>query len=220
MPTYFMCCFRIPEEKCQEFEKLMARYQWGSLQSEQKIHWKAWKDISVPKSEGGLGFRKFSQYNQALLAKQALRILQNPNSLVSQILQAKYFINSGFLDAKEGNCPSLTWRSICWGKDLLNWGLRKRIGNGQNINAIRDPWIPRPPSFPPITKGLNDNMKVSELLQQPGKWNKGLIQQCFLNPDSQLILTIPLSSFDHTDAWLWHYSKNGIYSVRSGYNLA
>ncbi|XP_074326531.1 putative mitochondrial protein AtMg00310 [Apium graveolens] len=220
MPTYFMCYFRTPEGQCQEFEKLMARYWWGSVESKQKIHWKAWKDISVSKSEGGLGFRKFSQYNQALLAKQAWRILRNPNSLISQVLQAKYFTNSGFLDSKEGSYPSLTWRGICWGKELLKKGLRKRIGNGQDTNAFNDPWLPRPPSFLPITKCVNDNLKVSELIQQPGMWNNGLIQQIYLSPDAQLISTIPLSPLDHTDSWMWHYNKNVNYSVRSGYNLA
>ncbi|KAK1378467.1 zf-RVT domain-containing protein [Heracleum sosnowskyi] len=69
-------------------------------------------------------------------------------------------------------------------------------------------------------KGLNEEMKVSELIQQPGKWNRDLIQQLYLIPDSQLILSVPLSPFDHEDSWLWHYNKNGSYSVKSGYKLA
>ncbi|KAK1353645.1 zf-RVT domain-containing protein [Heracleum sosnowskyi] len=130
------------------------------------------------------------------------------------------FSTAGFLDSREGNYPSLTWRSICWGKHLLIQGLRRRIGNGQNTNAFKDPWIPRPPSFLPIMNGLNEEMKVSELIQQPGKWNRDLIQQLYLIPDSQLILSVPLSPFDHEDSWLWHYNKNGSYSVKSGYKLA
>lgn len=63
-------------------------------------------------------------------------------------------------------------------------------------------------------------MKVADLLQQPGKWNKQLIQENFLSPDAELIFTIPISPFSHEDSWLWHYSKNGSYSVKSGYNLA
>ncbi|WOH11619.1 hypothetical protein DCAR_0831109 [Daucus carota subsp. sativus] len=202
---------------CQEIESLLARYWGGSVHSKHKIHWKAWRKISVPKSEGGLGFRNFVQYNQALLAKQAWRILVNPTSLLSRILQAKYYTNSSFLESKEGRSPSLIWRSICWGKTLLRDGLRKRIGNGQSTMAFKDLWIPRPPSFLPITQGMNENLKVNEFIQQPGRWNGELIQQNFLTPDSQLILSIPLSPFDHPDSWFWHYRKNGNYSVKSGY---
>lgn len=153
------------------------------------------------------------QYNQALLAKQAWRILKNPTSLISRVLQARYFTNTNFLESREGSCPSLTWRSIYWGKSLLIKGLRRRIGNGQNTNATKDPWIPRPPSFLPITQGLNSDRRVSELIQEPGKWNSVLIEQMYMSPDSQLILTLSLSPFDHVDSWLWHYNKNGNYSV-------
>lgn len=68
--------------------------------------------------------------------------------------------------------------------------------------------------------GLSENMKVSEIIEAPGKWNVDLIQQIFLVPDAELILTIPLSPFNHNDSWLWHYNSNGCYTVKSGYNLA
>lgn len=48
-------------------------------------------------------------------------------------------------------------------------------------------------------------MRVSEFIQQPSKWNIDLIQQSYLIPDAQIILTIPLGPFDHADSWLWHY---------------
>lgn len=147
MPTYYMSCFRIPEGQCQKIEKLMVRYWWGSSQAKRKIHWKTWVSLTRPKSEGGFGFRNFVLYNQALLANQAWRLLANPTSLLSQVLQARYFTNSSFLEAREGSCPLMTWRSICWGKKLLIQGLRKRIGNGQSTKAFKDPWLPRPHPF-------------------------------------------------------------------------
>ncbi|XP_074336410.1 uncharacterized protein LOC141673557 [Apium graveolens] len=99
-------------------------------------------------------------------------------------------------------------------------GLRRRIGNGQSTLAFKDPLLPRPPSFLPITRGLHEEMKVSDFFQQPGLWNNELIRQPFLVPDSELILQIPLSPYDHSDSWCWHYTRIGYYSVRSGYNLA
>lgn len=166
MSTYSMSCFRIPEDQCQEIKKMIARYWWGSFQSKRKIHWRSWKKISIPKSEGGLRFRKFTQYNQELLAKQAWRILTNQTSLISQVLRAKYFANSSFLESMEGSCPSLTWRSIVCGKSLLVMGLKRRIGNGQSKLAFKAPWLPRPPSLLPITRRLHEEMKVSEFFQQ------------------------------------------------------
>ncbi|KAF4371412.1 hypothetical protein F8388_001940 [Cannabis sativa] len=39
-------------------------------------------------------------------------------------------------------------------------------------------------------------------------------------PDSQLILSIPITLYEHDDDWLWHFTSHGHYSVKSGYNLA
>ncbi|KAM6584731.1 hypothetical protein CsatB_011733 [Cannabis sativa] len=220
MPMYYMSCFIIPEGTCEEIEKLMARYWWGSFQSKRKIHWRAWQKLCFSKRKGGLGFRRFVQYNQALLAKQAWRVLINPTSILAQVLKARYFPQQSFLEATESSHPSQIWRGIVWGKELLIKGLRRRIGNGANTRVFKDPWIPRPPSFLPITKEVGDLMMVSELIEQSGQWNIDLIHQVFSTPDSQLILSIPITMYEHDDDWLWHFTSHGHYSVKSGYNLA
>ncbi|KAF4357249.1 hypothetical protein G4B88_017890 [Cannabis sativa] len=96
----------------------------------------------------------------------------------------------------------------------------KRKEEKKVSQVFKDPWIPRPPSFLPITKEVGDLMMVSELIEQPGQWNKDLIHQVFSTPDSQLILSIPITLFEHDDDWLWHFTSHGHCSVKSGYNLA
>ena len=40
---------------------------------------------------GGLGLRRFSLLNQAMLAKQYWRLCHNPNSLIARTFKAKYY---------------------------------------------------------------------------------------------------------------------------------
>ena len=80
--------------------------------------------MSQAKCNGGMGFRDFSSFNQALLAKQGWMIQQCPNSLVARVLQAKYFQSKKILDAKLGSNPSYIWRSILWGRQIICSGSR------------------------------------------------------------------------------------------------
>ncbi|KAM1761103.1 hypothetical protein ACFX12_003908 [Malus domestica] len=43
--------------------------------------------MGLSKSEGGLGFRSFKEFNLALLAKQSWRIINEPNSLWVRFLK-------------------------------------------------------------------------------------------------------------------------------------
>jgi hypothetical protein len=65
----------------------------------------------------------------AMLARQAWRILQNPEALGSRVLKEMYFPNEDFLDALIGSSPSHVWRGLVEGCDVIKQGIIKRIGS-------------------------------------------------------------------------------------------
>lgn len=96
MHIYSMNIFRLPKEVCEEINKVMAQFWWGSGEN-RGFHWFAWKYVCVPKREGGLGFRDPKIFNQDLLGKQVWRIMQKLNCLMARVFRARYFPDGNIL---------------------------------------------------------------------------------------------------------------------------
>lgn len=60
----------------------------------------AWKKLCRPKAKGGLGFTDMKMFNWTLLAKQGC--------LIEQVLKARYYPNTTFMEADLGSLPSYT----------------------------------------------------------------------------------------------------------------
>ncbi|KAG7556714.1 Ribonuclease H domain [Arabidopsis suecica] len=221
LPVYSMNCFLLPTTICNEINSVVTSFWWGQENGRRKIPWVAWKRMTLPKKEGGLGFKDLHEFNRALLAKQSWRILTNPSCLLARLYKGLYYPNNTYLKAKDGYQASYGWKSVQEGKILLQQGLRARIGNGQSIKIWEDPWLPTLPPRPANGPALIRDLKVADLwIDGKREWDP-IIFEGVLNPeDQQLAKTLYLSNHADRDTFEWAYTNNTRYTVRSGYWVA
>lgn len=91
----------------------------GGVSGGRGMHWLSRDRLSLPKSEGGLGFRDLESFNLTLFGKQVWRIIQAPDSLVARVLKGRYFPSNSILDAGLGSKPSYVWRSLFEGSQVI-----------------------------------------------------------------------------------------------------
>ncbi|XP_010513002.1 PREDICTED: uncharacterized protein LOC104788940 [Camelina sativa] len=219
MPVYSMNCFELPKKLCSELDSLIARFWWGSTQEKKKISWVAWKKLVTSKNEGGLGFRDFHLFNQALLANQAWKILQRPDNLIYRLLKARYFRDTSFFSASWGTKPSYSWNSLRFGRELLKSGIQYSIGDGRLTKLGVDPWLPTNPPRPPLLIRAEDaEMPVSTIIDPVSfHWDELQVQR-FIDPrDHHLIYKTYLPQIPALDSYIWSGTKHGMYTVKSGY---
>ena len=158
-----------------------------------------------------------------MLAKQAWRILNNPNSINSRIYRAKYFPSSDFLNSKLGCNPSYAWRSIYSSIKVIKKGTRWRVRNGKMIHIWEDRWMPTPSTYKvisPLLHHFDDFPMVSALIDPDTRRWKADLVRTFLPFDANTILNIPISYSLPKDKIIWIGNKQGEFIVKSAYYTA
>jgi hypothetical protein len=170
IPSFFMSVFLLLKSLCLEINNLMKGFWWWHIKKDRKIPWMSWDKLGIPKNSGGMGFRDLNCFNKSLLAKQVWRMWTMPDSLVAQIMKAKYFPNCSILEAPLRTRPSFAWRGIRSSCALIREGLIWRIGNRNKIKIWEDRWLPKPTSFriqtPPTMLDLKST--VNQLIDVEG----------------------------------------------------
>lgn len=219
MPVYAMSCFKLPKGTCETLTSAMASFWWSSVEEKRKIHWIAWEKMCLPKDQGGMGFKDIQLFNQALLAKQAWRLLQAPDCLFALFMKSRYFEEDYFLQAHLGPRPSFAWRSILHGRDLLESGLKQMVGDGTSLRVWTSPWLEDGGMRAPLMKNIfvDLELRVSDLIDhEAGNWNRGKLDELFYPREVDIILkSKPV--VDSLDFKCWKHNKSGAYTVRSGY---
>ncbi|VVA36912.1 PREDICTED: reverse mRNAase [Prunus dulcis] len=138
------------------------------------------------------------------------RILEHLISLVGRMLKARYFPNGDFMQAIVGSSPSMIWKAIMWGREVVDDQLVWRVGSGRSIHVFKDRWIPKPFTFYPIQNGgLASTTWVSDLITPFRGWNQALLATCFHEDDREAIFKIALGAVAHMeDGKCWYFAKN------------
>jgi hypothetical protein len=93
IPVYVMSVFLLPGSLHEALTRIIHKFWWGETNGKRKTHWIAWDKFTKAKGEGGMAFRDLKIFNQALLARQAWRLIDRPEGQCAHVLKAKYFPN-------------------------------------------------------------------------------------------------------------------------------
>ena len=184
-----------------------------------------------------MGFKDLANFNDALLAKQAWRLLQNKDSLFYKVFKMKFFPNTtkdslfykvfkmkffpncSIWEAQDSSSGSHAWHSILKGRDVLLKGARWRVGCGEDISIWNDAWLPsqeHPQILLDIVPGFEDG-RVSELINPITRtWDTNLVHGLLSPEEVALVLSIPLSRTLVKDKIIWPFTPSGKYIVNSG----
>ena len=86
LPTYFLSLFTIPTHMANKIEKLQRDFLWG----DSKTHLVGCDKICAPIANGGLGIRKLTTFNKALLGKWLWRFGKEEDRLWRRVVASKY----------------------------------------------------------------------------------------------------------------------------------
>ncbi|CAN6545401.1 unnamed protein product [Malus baccata var. baccata] len=221
IPAYPMSIFKFPAIVCQELDTLVADFWWGNKDGACKMYWVSKDVLGLPKDVDGLGFRNFQEFNDALLAKQCWRLVSDPNSLWARVIKARYFPRCSIWEASKGGRASWAWSSILTGRDLLKLGSHWQILGGQDVRVWVDKWLPSLPMGHPLPFGsvpVSLNLRVSSLICPVSRrWDLNFLLPFLSDSDRTAIEETPIGDLSRKDRIIWGGSRNGIYSVKSGY---
>ncbi|XP_074347622.1 uncharacterized protein LOC141686487 [Apium graveolens] len=214
IPNFWMSLFLIPREIIDMIDKKMNAFWWGSNGGTGGIRWMAWERLCEVKEEGVLGSKKLHEFNIAMLAKQAWRIINNVNPLVTQLLKARYHPTIDFLNALPVANQSYVWRSILETQEVVRQGCRRRIGDGKDTRVSQVPWLPdkyngylTSAAYPEL-----EHMTVNGLISMDGReWDSDIITELCNERDVSLIYQVPIPMRIRSDSWFWIHEEKGVF---------
>jgi len=168
-----------------------------------------------------LGFKELVKFNEVMLAKQVWRLHTDRSSLFFKVFSTKYFPSGSVFNAKKSQ-GSYAWQSIWKARNVIEKGMQWRIGDGNHVRLFHDNWIPG--QFP--TKAVPNRLeaiseaKVSSMIDPDSReWNVESLENCVAPFLIQKILAIPICRTNQDDILFWPRSKDGSYTVKTGYQL-
>ena len=142
LPIYCLSLFRMPVSIATRLEKIQREFLWSGDSLARKTHLVNWKTVCTAKKKGGLGLRRFSILNKALLCKWCWRFATERDSLWRKVICSKFGEDFGGWCSGDinGGFGVGLWKEIRkeWPQLVQNTYLA--LGNGRRISFWKDVW--------------------------------------------------------------------------------
>ena len=217
-----MSCYRLPKATVKKLTSAVAQFWWSPGGSTKGMHWNIWDKVCINKDKGSLGFKDLTDFNTAMLGKQLWRLIEKPNTLFSRVFKGRYYRNASLLEPIRSYSPSYGWRSIVSARSMVSKGLIKRVGSWSSISVWNDPWLPTTRLRPANKNQQNHypDLTVDSLIDPTSQNRNSQALRALVDPqDVKIIESLPLSRTQMVDRDGWHFTNNGKYTVKSGYQV-
>lgn len=130
-----MSTFKIPMTTGEEVDSLIKWFWWtNDVNKANYFTPTSWDKISLPKDCGGLRFRKFNDFNQAMLSKAAWDLIQHKEKFWIKLFSAKYLQNHTFTQCPQKSADSYIWKGLLWPTEIILKVMHWKIKDGNTFN--------------------------------------------------------------------------------------
>ncbi|KAJ4796754.1 RNA-directed DNA polymerase (reverse transcriptase)-related family protein [Rhynchospora pubera] len=182
----------IPKSTLDRIQSLVRSFFW-SAKDKRKMSLIAWKKMTRPKMEGGLGLRDFSTLNLAFNLKCCWKMASNSAALWA------------IMNARQVLQQHVTWQ----------------LGNGSVCGAFGQPWHSFWTQVNPSSLRQR-RLSVSHFLNPSGQWDCGKLIEEFGFAIALFIsmsITPPLLGQTRADRLIFTYARNGQFTLKKAYHL-
>ncbi|XP_024963821.1 uncharacterized protein LOC112504083 [Cynara cardunculus var. scolymus] len=142
LQLHWMFVFLFPSRLTHDLESIFWKFLWAPRDGPRGRCRLSWEVVCRPLQSGGLAIRRVTTWNRALLAKHVWDIVRHRDSLWVRWVYRHNLRSSHFwLVRKNSNC-SWVFRKLLDLRLNLRWYLVSQIGDGKDINAWEDTWLP------------------------------------------------------------------------------
>jgi hypothetical protein len=221
IPSYAMSTFILPANFCQKLDQSFKNFWWGfPSKKTRNLTLKSWGSLCIPKSLGGLGFRKMREVNLALVSKLGWKLHTRSDSMWVTQLSGKYLNSGSFLSPPPLSSVSWLWKGILRSRSIISQGSCHKVHPHSSLPIWTSPWIPSLLSFipsPAPNSSPPPNLVVSDLITPSASWNLPLLSTLFDPSSVREIQKTKIHSSPAIDTWT--PATNGIFSTKSAYKL-
>ena len=216
--------FMLPKKIIKRVEQHMRDFLWKGQELRRGGAKVAWKDVSKPMKEGGLGIRNLNEWNQAAIAKLIWKI-QDPtsSSIWTHWVQANMLKGRSLWEISTPADCTGTWRKILAYRQNFRENIKSIIGDGKKVFLWYDNWLPSGPIQNTIgddliaESGLSKKAKVAQILRQR-QWRWPWSRTPGFRLIKQTLRSFHVPDGNTQDSIVWKPDNKGKFSIASAWN--